>query len=434
MNYFRQLWYDMRHQKMMTWVAISGTAVSIFLVMVMFMVNSLKTVEVAPDINRQRIYAGMTVTIKSTNPEDNWMTRGNMAYPLAQRLYGGLDGVEVVSYCGQSVYPRDVIIKGKVPINAPSKLVDGNFWKMFDFNFLEGEPFTEDDCLGNTNKIVVTRSLAHRLFSTQEVVGREINLGRDKYVISGVVEDVNPILQNIWADVYTPVVSSMREDNINRYNACGYVMALMLYEKETDPESVKAQVKSRYATLNAEWAKEGAELVYNGVPYDAEQLGMTDVGYVEPDVKKEHRTQYIIYALLLLLPAINLSSMMRGRLRHRVSEIGVRRAYGAKRRDIIRQLIGENLVVTVVGGLIGLGLSYLFMLTLSSEFFMFVDGNRISSLEAKMATPSFGMLFTWSTFFISVGACLVLNLLTATVPAWCASMMEPAVAISKSRT
>ncbi|MDE6335501.1 MAG: FtsX-like permease family protein, partial [Muribaculaceae bacterium] len=144
--------------------------------------------------------------------------------------------------------------------------------------------------------------------------------------------------------------------------------------------------------------------------------------------------QYIIYALLLLLPAINLSSMMRGRLRHRVSEIGVRRAYGAKRRDIIRQLIGENLVVTVVGGLIGLGLSYLFMLTLSSEFFMFVDGNRISSLEAKMATPSFGMLFTWSTFFISVGACLVLNLLTATVPAWCASMMEPAVAISKSRT
>ncbi|MDE6770701.1 MAG: ABC transporter permease, partial [Muribaculaceae bacterium] len=425
---------DMRHQKMMTWVAISGTAVSIFLVMVMFMVNSLKTVEVAPDINRQRIYAGMTVTIKSTNPEDNWMTRGNMAYPLAQRLYGDLKGVELVSYCGQSAYPRDVIIKDKVPVNVSTKMVDGNFWKMFDFNFLEGEPFTEDDCLGNTNKIVLTRSLAHRLFSTQEVVGREINLGRDKYVISGVVEDVNPILQNIWADVYTPVVSSMREDDISRYNACGYFMALMLYEKETDPESVKAQVKSRYATLNAEWAKEGAELVYNGVPYDAEQLGMTDVGYVEPDVKKEHRTQYIIYALLLLLPAINLSSMMRGRLRHRVSEIGVRRAYGAKRRDIIRQLIGENLVVTVVGGLIGLGLSYLFMLTLSSEFFMFVDGNRISSLEAKMATPSFGMLFTWSTFFISVGACLVLNLLTATVPAWRASMMEPAVAISKSRT
>ncbi|MDE5881602.1 MAG: ABC transporter permease [Muribaculaceae bacterium] len=434
MNYFRQLWYDMRHQKMMTWVAISGTAVSIFLVMVMFMVNSLKTVEVAPDINRQRIYAGMTVTIKSTNPEDNWMTRGNMNYPLAQRLYGDLKGVELVSYCGQSAYPRDVMIKDKVPVNVSTKMVDGKFWKMFDFNFLEGEPFTEDDCLGNTNKIVLTRSLAHRLFSTQEVVGREINLGRDKYVISGVVEDVNPILQNIWADVYTPVVSSMREDDISRYNACGYFMALMLYEKKTDPESVKAQVKSRYATLNAEWAKEGAELVYNGVPYDAEQLGMTDVGYVEPDVKKEHRTQYVIYALLLLLPAINLSSMMRGRLRHRVSEIGVRRAYGAKRRDIIRQLIGENLVVTVVGGLIGLGLSYLFMLTLSSEFFMFVDGNRISSLEAMMAIPSFGMLFTWSTFFISVGACLVLNLLTATVPAWRASMMEPAVAISKSRT
>lgn len=423
----------MRHHKMMTWVAISGTAVSIFLVMVMFMANNLKTVEVAPDINRQQIYAGMTVTIKSNKSDDGWMIRGNMIYPLAQKLYGGLDGVELVSYCEPSSYPRDVIIKGKVPVSAPSKLVDGNFWKMFDFNFLEGAPFTEDDCLGNTNKIVVTRSLAHSLFSTQEVVGREINLGKDKYVIAGVVEDVNPILQNIWADIYTPAVSSWRVESFVKSNACGPFMALMLYEEGTDPESVKAQVKSRYATLNAEWAKEEVELVYNGVPYNAEELGMTDVGYVEPDIKKEHRTRYIVYALLILLPAINLSSMMRGRLRHRVSEIGVRRAYGAKRRDIIRQLIGENLVVTVVGGVIGLGLSYLFMLTLSSEFFMFVDSNRVSSLEAKMATPSFSMLFTWSTFFISVGACLVLNLLTATVPAWCASMMEPAVAISKSR-
>ena len=55
MNYLKQIWFDMRHQKMMTWVAVSGTAVSVFLVMVMFMVNNMKTVGFAPDYNRDRI-------------------------------------------------------------------------------------------------------------------------------------------------------------------------------------------------------------------------------------------------------------------------------------------------------------------------------------------------------------------------------------------
>ncbi|MDE6077261.1 MAG: FtsX-like permease family protein, partial [Muribaculaceae bacterium] len=112
---------------------------------------------------------------------------------------------------------------------------------------------------------------------------------------------------------------------------------------------------------------------------------------------------------------------------------GVRRAFGARRSDIIRQLFGENLMVTLVGGIIGLVLSYLFMLTLSSEFFIFIANDYGMSLESKMATPSFGMLFTWGAFFVALGACLIMNILTATIPAWRASLINPAVAIAKSK-
>lgn len=433
MNYLRQLLYDMRHQKMMTWVAISGTAVSIFLVMVMFMVNNLKTVEIAPDINRQRIYGAMTASLKSTDPVTRWTSMGPMSYGLAQRLFEGLKGVELVSYCSENVFISDIIIKNQVPLNASTKIVDGNFWKMFGFTFLEGNPFTEEECIANTDKVVITRSLAHKLFSSQDVVGRDIILENKKYFICGVVEDVNPILQNAWAELYMPAIGDDRKPFSDSDTAMGLYMALMLYEKGADPEVIKQEVKSRYASLNVDLAKKEAELEYNGVPYNAEELSIPDVGRVVPDEKQEHRTQYIIYALLILLPAINLSSMMHGCLQHRISEIGLRRAYGAKRSDILWQLMGENLIVTVAGGLIGVTLSYLFMRFLSSEFFMFVNDYRVWALSAKMATPSFSMLFTWSSFFIAVGTCFILNLLTATVPAWRASMMEPAVAISRSK-
>ena len=55
MNYFKQIYYEMKHQRMMTWVSISGTALAIFLVMAFIMADRINTVEVAPESNRARI-------------------------------------------------------------------------------------------------------------------------------------------------------------------------------------------------------------------------------------------------------------------------------------------------------------------------------------------------------------------------------------------
>ena len=49
---------------------------------------------------------------------------------------------------------------------------------------------------------------------------------------------------------------------------------------------------------------------------------------LEPDLKAARRERVIIFIILLLVPAINLSSMTQSRLRQRVAEIGVRRAFG----------------------------------------------------------------------------------------------------------
>lgn len=122
---------------------------------------------------------------------------------------------------------------------------------------------------------------------------------------------------------------------------------------------------------------------------------------------------------------------MRGRLRSRVSEIGVRRAFGAKRSGIIMQILGENMVVSILGGIIGLVVSILFMLFLSSFFFSY--GVESNSLEMNYSNPTFMMLFRWKNFVIALCACVVLNILSASVPAWIASRVEPALAISKSR-
>lgn len=433
MNYFKQIFYDMRHQKMMTWVSISGTAVSIFLVMVYFMVNNLNTVEVSPESNRQRIYTGLRVNLVST--DDGQMNHTtNLTYSAAKQLYDGLEGVESVSFVANA--GLNILAPGQFPVIGLGLVTDGNFWKIYDFDFIEGRAFTDEECFATSPYIVLTESLARSLFGTTDVVGRPVENNGQTYNVIGVVKDVNPILQNTWADAYLPLDQKKREQGSTLWGnpIAGNFKALLLFKENTDADAVRREVESRYATMNSELKSSNVEIVYYGSPYDAETLAVGVSGNSTPDLKKEHRMRYLIYALLILLPAINLSSMMRGRLQHRISEIGVRRAYGAKRLNIVAQLLGENFVVTAIGGAVGLLCSYLFMLFLSADIFSMVKVWSPSALNLQLATPSFGMLFTWSAFFIAVGVCFLLNIFTASVPAWRAASIEPAEALSKSRT
>lgn len=431
MNYIKQLLYDMRHQKMMTWVSISGTAVSIFLVMTFFMVQNLKTVKVAPELDRNLIYGGMNIDIH--NIDEHGSSSGSISYETARQLYGDLDGVEKVSYVTCWPITGNVMLKGKPPVSLTGSKVDGNFWDIYRFEFIEGRPFTEDECLSTTRGAVIPESTAHRLLGSTDVVGREINVSGRPTVIYGVVRDVNPILNNTWGEIYLTLDN---DERINNYpnemrRVMGTIKALMKYAPDTDPQAVKDQIISRYATLNSQMEKLGFRVEYHGSPYNAEEMGGDIYSNVTPDTSGERRERYFIYALLILLPAINLSSMTRGRLQHRISEIGVRRAFGARRSSIIYQLLGENFIVSLAGAIIGLILSYLFMMFLSSEFFTMTTVR--GSIDIRMATPTFDMLFTWKSFLVALVACFILNVLTATVPAWRASSVSPAQAISKSK-
>lgn len=118
MNYFKQIYYEMKHQRMMTWVSISGTALAIFLVMAFIMADRINTVEVAPESNRARILqaTGLHI-IEEKNEGSTW----GLNYKLLDRLYGNLDGIEMVCYQYAFDEPSDVNVKNGEILSMPSK-------------------------------------------------------------------------------------------------------------------------------------------------------------------------------------------------------------------------------------------------------------------------------------------------------------------------
>lgn len=130
--------------------------------------------------------------------------------------------------------------------------------------------------------------------------------------------------------------------------------------------------------------------------------------------------------LELIIPAINLSSMTQSRLRQRVAEIGVRRSFGSTRGNIMWQVLAENLVLTCIAGLVGLLFCVLFALAFGSTLF---SASTLMLLN-EAPTVDVMMLMHTSTFGYALLFCLILNLLSAGIPAWKASRVSITDALS----
>jgi putative ABC transport system permease protein len=137
----------------------------------------------------------------------------------------------------------------------------------------------------------------------------------------------------------------------------------------------------------------------------------------------------MIFLVLLLVPAVSLSGMADSRMERRMEEIGVRRAFGARVVSLMRQILFENLVFTLLGGVVGLLFSYLLVLT--SKGWLVNIGQSFVSLPPEgtetIFTPS--MLLNLPVFAIALVVCFLLNLFSALLPAWRSSALPPTEAL-----
>ena len=159
----------------------------------------------------------------------------------------------------------------------------------------------------------------------------------------------------------------------------------------------------------------GYKIINRNRPYDQEKNALVGGANVEPDVTAARRSRFIIFLILLIVPAINLSSMTQSRLRRRVAEIGVRRAFGCTRMELLGQILGENFIVTLLAGVLGLGDT------------LFVQ-DWTTALNPPVVDAS--ILIHASTFGWALLFCFVLNLLSTGIPAWRASRMNIVEAIN----
>ena len=390
----------MKQHRLFTGMYLIGTAVSIALAMTLFIIFYIKLGPVYPEYNRHRMVVIENASHKIKNQRGGYIIRNsNISRGFAKLIKDEAKSIERMALQSRgkcTVVNTDNNKKTTEYLN----IVNGDFWQVFDYKFVEGHPFSEQQSESAERVVVISTTLAQKLFAETKVVGKALNLDGVNYKITAVVEPASGCTPITEGNLWRPIV--WRSDD-NEF--VGPYKAYIIGEETEKIKSEIDDVFNRYVQAQPKeniYTMEMEDYWQNALDCDGETTPLDAIG----------KYLYILLAFLFI-PALNLSGMISSRMESRLDEIGVRKAYGATNRQIISQVLWENLLLTLMGTIIGLILAYVVVITGSSWITAFFDA-RINEVTPREINAD--MLLNPTVIICTLALSLLLNISSALLP------------------
>ncbi len=410
--YLKQAIYQLQENKLLSFISIAGTAMAIAMIMVMVIVQRVEVANYAPEVNRDR-----TLHMKWMStawPNSPGSTNGPMSLRTAKECFKELTTPEAV--CVYSPPGGNLLasVQGGELMSVDVLQSDEALWTVFEFAFLSGKPYDLADCESGIAKVVITESVARKLFGTTDVVGRTMSLDYADYTVCGVVKDVSQLASTAYAQAWIPYSTSNITD-LTWSVTMGMMRVAILARSVDDFPAIGEEVERLRLKYNESLGDRYVQ--YRDQPDTQFVYNNRKWANLEPDIKGIIIQYVLVIFLLLLVPAINLSGMTLSRMRKRYPELGVRRSFGATKGELLNQILLESMVLTLIGGVVGLLLSYGSIYVLNDLLFAKSENSFLNGTNTVSASTLFDPVIFGGAFLF----CLLLNLLSSGVPAWRAS-------------
>ena len=419
MRYFRQALAQIREEKLYSAMYIAGTALAVAFVMLIAEVYYVKVADIAPEVRRSTTYYLYGYGMKNEPSR-----LGNIVHDDFRDLFQKMKTPEcitaVTNFWDYNLFSMK-LADGLHDRNVKVKMTEPGFFHFYQYRFIEGAPFTEDDFDNGRQQVVVTEEIA-KLVAKGHAVGSTISINNSDFRICGVVETPSELTERCVADVWWPYTA---KGWLDYQNENYHEIPVMVYfsvpadRRDAFKQELK-EVEARYNSLHKDNPVDMFGRLYTHYAWIGRELNDLFNGW------DSNVLWYIVPSVLFLLfvPAVNLSGMVASRMERRLPEMAVRKAFGAKRRTLLWQVVVENLVLTIIGGIVGLCIAWLCLYGWRDwVFVIFAYGattyNAVPILKGEM-------FFGPAIFAIALLVCCVLNVLAATLPAWL-SLRRPIV-------
>jgi macrolide transport system ATP-binding/permease protein len=283
--------------------------------------------------------------------------------------------------------------------------VSGEFEKVVNFAVGQGRFLNERDALEHRRVCVLGAAIAEAVGIAESPLGESLVIGDQPFVVVGVmqnrpftastVKDVNIVNRNM--DVYIPYSAVARYyPRIQRAGVYDAISLRMATTEQLLPDS------------------QHLERVLRSLHDDAADFS---VSVPLENLRQSQKTKEVfniiitvIAGMSLLVGGIGIMNIMLASVSERTREIGIRRAVGATRREILKQFLAEACVISVIGGMLGVLIG--------------VIGGELVALVFQ-----FPVAFSSLIMAISVGVATAVGIGFGLYPAWIAARLDPVDAL-----
>ncbi len=291
-------------------------------------------------------------------------------------------------------------------------LADSSVFKVFSFPLVKGNPQL---ALVKPKTVVLTETTAKKYFGKESPLGQTLEIDGDPFEVTGIMEDV-PGNSHFTFDLLVSFTTFSSENKRAEQEAWfwnGFHTYLLLQEGEDKVARLRANMPDFIAKYIGT-KEQGAGMYYNDLPLQP----LTDIYLDKPrswengerGSKNNLYILFIIALFILLIACFNYINLATARASRRVREVGLRKVMGAERGSLIRQFLGESVIVSFISMLLGL---FLAMMLLS--FFN-------SLLDTSLSFALINHWYVWTSLF---GLSILLGILAGAYPAFLVSGFHP---------
>ena len=394
---------ELRVNKLRTFLSLFGITIGIFCIIgVLATVDSLER-KVQNDI---KSFGNNTIYV------DKWNYGGGNDYPwwkYMKRPPMRIEEMKFIKSKSQLAANAAMFVSSNVNLSYKDNILSNvNLYGVSEeFNTIQtievdnGRYLNESEFLRGTTTGIIGNKVAEELFDNPEkAVGKEVTYNGRRVIVVGVIKkqgqsfvggfDYDQALivpYRYFASIYNP-------DNSNPF--------IMVQGKASIPsvalqdELVGVMRQSRRLS-----------------PTEEDNFSCNDVAQFSEQVKgffgQVSAGGWAIAGLSLIVGAFGVANIMFVTVRERTSQIGLKKALGAKKRTILTEFLIESAFLCIIGGLVGLGLVYIMSLVLSAvlPFPIFIAPNII---------------------ILALSICIILGIISGIIPASIAAKMDPVVA------
>jgi putative ABC transport system permease protein len=287
------------------------------------------------------------------------------------------------------------------PRRADAQAIDGQFFEIKKLDVTSGRRFSPDELTTGRSVVIIGPDLAKRLFPNLDPINRQVKLGGKMYTVIGVGESLGSAFgmsfdNYLFAPFRSPVHRLMNKE---AHAIDGVIVQVGSSEALPEAEErVREVMRARHALHG--WQKDNFTL----------ETSDSALEFWNKIQKYLELAGVALPAIGLVVGAIVIMNIMLVAVAERTHEIGIRKALGAKRRDILSQFLIEATTLSTLGAMLGIAL-----------------GAGLAQV-IRLTTPMPTYVAPWS---IAVGVMIGagVGIISGVYPASRASLLDPVAAL-----